>query len=164
MNKILVGLFLFVACAALPCQGQFTKTIELKPIQNQGWKYFYDFKRVKSPYALQIPLQALNDEEIEKRYRRFSNYQDLRGIAYLVPVILLFTAPTQDNSETFLALLAGSIVADLTFTILSHHELKKAIGRYDEKILTKNSVGLQWQHLPNQQLFGLSFRHRLVRF
>lgn len=156
---------LLLCLAAAECRAQFTKTIELKPIQAQGWKYYYDFKRVKSPYALQIPLQALDDQEINLRYRRFSNYQDIRGIAYFVPVIFLFTeeAASQSGANTFLALFAGAIAIDLTFTIISHHELRKAVGRYNEKILQKNALGLQWQGLPRQQLVGLSFRHRLNR-
>lgn len=162
MNKILI-LLVIVFAANSPCLAQFTKTMELKPIQKQGWKYFYDFKRVKSPYALQIPMEVLEDEEISKRYRRFSQYQDLRGIAYLVPLVFLFTeqAQTMSGSETFVLLLAGSVVADLTFTIISHHELKKGIARYNEIILSKPTLGMQWQQLPSHQLIGLSLRYHL---
>ncbi len=73
----------FVAIAFIFClpkaTAQDTKTFQLKPIHKQGWKYFYGGKKMNSVYALQIPLEALDNTEINERFRKFKKLQVLGG-------------------------------------------------------------------------------------
>lgn len=121
------------------CKAQSTKSIELKPIQKQGWRYYYDFSPIKSPYALQIPLQGVEDEEINARFKRFSTFQSLRAVCYIASLVYLITntSSSQSSDEIFLGLFAGALVLDLSFTIASHHQFKKAVDRYNLLILPK---------------------------
>ncbi len=135
------------------------KSVELKPIYKQGWKYYYDFRKVNSPSALQIPLQSLNDEEVNVRFRRYSTMQSLRGIGYFASVIYLISGSSsiQGSGEVFLGILAASVIADITLSITSHHQMKKAIQRYNLLIINKKiGAGIQ----PGQQLIGLGFTRK----
>jgi hypothetical protein len=155
----------FFVCA-LRVHAQFTKEIPLKPIYKNGGKYFYGDQRMNSVYALQIPLQSLNDNEINARYKKFKTFQALRGAAYIPGLVYLLTnanfggrRPTRGiNSETFLLLWAGGIAGDITFNALSHHQMGKAIDIYNVKISNKSILGLSFNRLLNQNYPGLSYR------
>src|SRR6478752_5769000 len=126
---------------------QGTKEVALKPIYKNGWKYFYGDKRVNSVYALQIPLESIDDKEINLRYKKFKTFQVLRGVAYIPGLIYLLAngnfggrRPTRGiSSETFLLIMAGGVAADITFNALSHHQMGKAIDIYNVKISNKST-------------------------
>lgn len=89
MNKIvLAGLFtLFILDVS--AQHIKTKTIELKPIHIQGGKYYYNFKKVSGgACGLQIPLESLGDDEINRRYKSFRTMRILAftGVAYVLVI------------------------------------------------------------------------------
>src|SRR5882724_2852897 len=84
-----VVITLFVC--SLSARAQSTKEIPLKPIYKNGGKYFYGDQRMNSVYALQIPLQSLNDNEINARYKKFKTYQALRVVAYIPGLVYLLT-------------------------------------------------------------------------
>lgn len=144
-------------------QAQFTKTVELKPIQKQDWRYFYDSRKVKSPYALQIPLEALGDEEINRRYKNFYTLQILTTALAYAPLIYLLTTPvnSQADLETFLIMIGITIVVDLALDAVGHHQLKKAIDRYNILILPKK-VGLEGMSGNNPPgIWGVSIVKKL---
>ena len=85
MKKTWLLPILLLACVQL--YGQKYKTIELKPITKQGWNYFYDLKKVKSPYTLQFPLMGVEDEEIDRLYKGFQTLNTLSTITTLIPLI-----------------------------------------------------------------------------
>jgi len=153
---------------ALSGRAQSTKEMPLKPIYKNGWKYFYGTQRMNSVYALQIPLQSLNDDEINARYKKFKTYQALRVVAYIPGIIYLFTnanfggrRPTRGlTSETFLLFVAGGVVGDITFNALSHHQMGKAIDIYNVKISNKSSLGLSFNRLLGQNYPGLSYQFK----
>ncbi len=148
--------------------GQFTKQVPLKPIYKQGWKYFYGEQRMNSVYALQIPLQSLNDNEINARYKKFKTFQVLRGVAYIPAIVYILTnanfggrRPTRGlTSEKFLLFWAGGLVGDITFNALSHHQMGKAIDIYNVKISGNSTLGLSFNRLLDQKFPGLSYKFR----
>ncbi len=60
-SLFLAGLF----CIPLIANAQRYRTVELKPITQQGWKYYYDLVKVASPASLEIPLRSVQDEEVD---------------------------------------------------------------------------------------------------
>lgn len=144
---------------------QQTKSIQLKPIYKQGSRYFYDNKRVQSPYALQIPLQSLNDPDINKYYNSFKNLQLARGLAYLPSLIYLFTIDrnSYQNPNIFFYLLLGGLGADLTLNVISQNRMSKSIDLYNISIMDRSSLGLKLDRLPanNQFMLSFGFRKRL---
>jgi len=135
------------------------KTMELKPIQVQGWKYFYDFKRVNSPYALVIPMQSLEDEEINRRLNSYNTLQTLRGLGYLASVLYLISGASSSQSadETFLILFGAAIVADLSFTIIAHHQMRLAIDKYNLSIISPQA---RTKAVYPQSSLGLRFLYK----
>jgi len=73
----LFGILLFML-GSLFAWAQQTITVPLKPIHKQGRQYFYDGKRMYSPYAIQVPLQSLNDREINRYFNQFRGFQQAR--------------------------------------------------------------------------------------
>jgi hypothetical protein len=147
---------------------QFTKEVPLKPIFKQGWKYFYGDQRMNSVYALQIPLESLNNKEINERFKRFKRFQILRGVGYIPGIVYLLVnanfggrRPTRGiNSQTFLLLWAGGLAADITFNAMAHHQMGKAIDIYNLKISNKSTLGLSFNRLLNQNHPGVSFQFK----
>ena len=149
-------------------RAQSTKEIPLKPIYKNGWKYFYGDQKLNSVDALQIPLQSLNDDEINRRYKKFKTFQSLRIVAYIPSIVyLLINAnfggrrPTRGiNQETFWLLWGGGLVTDLTFNAISHGQMGKAIDVYNIKISNKSTLGLSFNRLLNENYPGLSYRFK----
>jgi hypothetical protein len=116
------------------------RTIELQPIHRQGGSYYYNFKRVEGgPYGLQIPLQSLDDEEINAHYKKFRSFRVFEGAASLVPLIYLLSITAnhqhQPNSQTFWTVWGVSAAAVIALEIGARKHLKKGINRYNELIL-----------------------------
>ncbi len=161
-------LVLFFLFGVLYLFAQETNTVELKPIYKQGFKYYYDFKKVDGgAYGLQIPLQSLNDPVINLRYKNFKNYRKLEGLVAIVPLVYLFSAASSRSTyshrldlHTFYSVYLGSLAAVLGVELLSHHQLQKAIDRYNIAIIKKNTVGIHIAPVQNQLLIGLGFSHK----
>ncbi len=160
----LFGILLFML-GSLFAWAQQTITVPLKPIHKQGRQYFYDGKRMYSPYAIQVPLQSLNDREINRYFNQFRGFQQARGLAYLPSLIFLFTneSNSQDASRVFLLLLAGGFAADIGLSIASHTRLSKAINLYNFAIMDRASIGLNLDRLPanNQYMVSFGLKKRL---
>lgn len=139
---------------------QNTKMVELKPIQVQGHKYFYDFSKVQSPYALQIPLQAVEDEEVNRRFKKFITFQYLRGIGYIASFVYIITAPSyQYADETFLVIFLSAIAMDISFNLAGHSQIKKAAERYNLLILPKK-IGMKVNNRGEKDAWGLTLVHK----
>lgn len=123
------------------------KTIELKPITKQGWRYFYDFKKVNAPIALEIPLMALNDDEVTTYYRTSKAFRTAAGVMSVVPIIYLFTLPNTGyvDPTMFWIILGGTLATQLGLEALGHVKLGKAIDRYNVLIFqpSSSSIGLE---------------------
>jgi hypothetical protein len=79
---IVMALFLRTVAA----HAQFTKEMPLKPIYKNGWKYFYGGQKMNSAYSLQIPLQSLDDKEINERFKKFKRFQVYRVSIHQCPL------------------------------------------------------------------------------
>ena len=158
-----VLLFVLLLGFFVTASAQFTKTIVLKPIYKEGFRYFYDTKRVNTAYSLQIPLEGINNKEVDHYFRGFKTFQTLRGLAYVPAVVFLFTTPngsTQD-AQTFLYLTLGGIAGDLAFNIISQNKMGKAIDIYNIAIAPRGSLNFQLEKMKtNQTLISFGFRQR----
>lgn len=132
---------------------QVTKSIPLKPIYKNGQKYFYGTKKVNSAYSLQIPLEGIDNPEVNRYYNSFKTLQSLRGYAYLPSIIFLVAGNngSQNEADTFLYLLLGGVVGDITLNLLSHHKMGKAIDIYNISIADRASINLQIEHANRDQ-------------
>jgi hypothetical protein len=147
--------------------GQATQTVHLKPIHKQGLNYYYDFKKVDGgSYGLQIPLQSLEDPEIDLRYKNFKTLRRIGATAIFVPVIYLFSATSSSttgrrsfSSQTFWLLYFGAIAANIGFEIGAKHQLKRAIEKYNTTIMKRNVIGLRLEPIQNSAALGIGFSH-----
>lgn len=139
----LICLFIFLIPISLFAQRY--KTVELKPITKQGWKYYYDLKKVSSPVALEVPLMALNDEEIMKSMKASKSLRSFSALISIAPFIYLFTVPSSNgytDPTVFWIILGGTIATQVGLTALSHLKLEKAIDRYNTLIFQPSSSSL----------------------
>ncbi len=143
---ILTALFTLFLCDA---QSQHTRVTELKPIHQEGRWYYYDFKKIDGgAYALQIPLQSLDDAEINRRYKTFRTLSSFGRVLVFVPIVYLLTLP-KNNGYTYLSpndfwiIFGTTLAAQLAFEIVAKSHLKKGIDRYNTLILqpSGNSLG-----------------------
>jgi len=161
LKLLLLALAMFVTVGI--AAAQFTKSIQLKPIYKEGWKYFYGTKKVNSAYALQIPLEGIESNEVNHYFNSFKTLQNLRGFAYLPCVIYLFTNlnGSQQSAETFSYLLLAGFAGDLAFNIISQSKMTKAIDIYNLSIAQRSSLNLQLERMKaNQTLISLGFHRR----
>lgn len=134
---------LVVSCSVSSALAQYRRTIELKPISHQGLQYYYDLRKVRTPYALQLPLLSIDDEETNARYRRFERLDLAGNLIFVVPTLFLFSE-YNDNSvtaaRTFMWLVVGTVGLDLTLDLIAHRQLRKGIDRYNQLIVTPSSA------------------------
>jgi hypothetical protein len=165
-----IAIILLQGIGASGVYAQYTKEVPLKPIYKNGWKYFYGGQKMNSVYALQIPLQSLDDKEINERFKKFKRFQVYRIFVYIPSIVYLFTyvgssrrgyAPRGHNqAETYWILLAVGVAGDITFNELGHHQMAKAIDIYNVKISNKSTLGLSFNRLLNQNYPSLSYQFK----
>jgi hypothetical protein len=146
MNKTPFLLSLFLLTLSFSASGQKYKTIELKPITQEGWRYYYDLKKVSSPAALEVPLIAVNDNEVNRYLKGYKNWNSAAGFITLIPLIYILSVPNNGylDEQTFWWVFGGTIAAQLGLTAISHIKLGKSIDRYNMLILqpTGRTMGL----------------------
>jgi len=162
-------LMLLLICAK-GAQGQSTKSVPLRPIYKQGWKYFYGDKKVHNVYALQIPLQELNNKEINERFRKFKTYRVLGALCYLPSLVFLLTNNHlnsghygyrgRNDAANYALLVVGGTLGNIVFNEVGHHQLNKAIDIYNIQIAERSTLGVSINRLPNDNLAGLSYSLR----
>jgi hypothetical protein len=136
MRNLYVNLLIILVMFPCVATAQY-KTMELKPIQKHGWQYHYDFKKVSTPEALQIPLLAMEDERIAKYYNTFSGLQLVSGLVMFVPVLYIVYGASNSyyTPEAFWGITITSLAASLVLQIWSHNRMKLAIERYNLLLL-----------------------------
>jgi hypothetical protein len=144
--KILLVIFLLFF-GSFQLHAQKFRTIELKPIIKQGGTYFYNLKRVHGgAYGLQIPLQSLEDEEINKRYKAFRSWRVAESVFAFVPLIYILSHPRGRaiNRDEFWLVYGVSIGGIIGGEIIAKHHLQKGIERYNSLVIgaSSQSVGL----------------------
>lgn len=160
---ILATIGILMLMSSQDVSAQNTKSIQLKPIFKSGRKYFYDSKKMVTPYSLEIPLLALNNEEINRNYRQFKTLQSLRGLAYLPGLVWLFAAnPNSTNyDEGLFYLLMGGLVVDIGINAISHQKMKQAIDLYNIAIMDRSAIGFNMQNIQYQQFsFNIGYKYR----
>lgn len=137
MNKTTVIISLFLVGLAWSAKGQQYRTIELKPITQQGWKYFYDLKKVSLPAALEVPLLAVNDQEVERYLKGYKGWHAAGSFILLVPFIYVVSLPQNSYHDptTFWWIFGGTLAAQLGMEAIAHIKLGKAIDKYNLVIM-----------------------------
>lgn len=149
MNKSLFSLVFLICLATVPACAQKYRTIELKPITKQGWKYFYDLNRVSSAQAVEFPLLAVNDAEVNRYLKASRNWRSAEAFITIVPLVYFLTLPRNQyvDPETFWWILGGTLAAQLGMEAISHAKLGVAIDKYNMLILQPtgglNGAGLE---------------------
>ena len=145
MKKILVLTALILAPILMLAQRY--RTVELKPITKQGWKYFYDLKKVSSPIALEVPLMSLEDPEINRFVKSSKAWRTAGVIVSFAPVIYLISLDkhTYVDQSTFWWIFGGTILAQIGLEAIGHVQFGKGIDKYNRLVLlpSGSSLGLQ---------------------
>jgi hypothetical protein len=153
MRKIRFLLLFTGALVALPqlAISQRNKTIELKPVYNRGFTFYYDLKKLRTPYALQLPLLSLGDDEATRRYLNFERLKYVSGLVWIAPTIMLLNIDSGSfvSAQQFSLVLLGALAVNLTCNLLAHRQLKKGVERYNIII-----VG------PSSQIAGLRVSYK----
>ena len=135
--KIILAVF-FIAFV-FETKAQRTRSVELKPIHVQGRAYYYDYKKIDGgPHGVQIPLQSLGDDEINRRYKSFRTLMIVQRSLSLIPAIYLYSNITNNSfisRNEFWQVFGGTLVAQLTCTLIAKRQLRKGIDRYNRLIL-----------------------------
>lgn len=147
MNKTSLLLGWFILAAVTSVMAQRYKTVELKPITQQGWKYFYDLKKVSSPAALEVPLLAVDDEEVNRYLKASKTWKGVGSALTFIPLVYVLSLPRNQyvDPNTFWWIFGATIAAQLGMEAISHVKLGKAIDKYNYIILQPSgqSLGLQ---------------------
>ena len=156
-------LFILILSSFGSVFAQFTKSITLKPIFKAGGRYFYDTKKVHNAYSLEIPLQEINNPEVNRYFKSFKTFQKLRGLSYIPVLAFLLTGnlSSQNDFELYTYLLLGGLAGDMTFNLISRGRMSKAIDIYNISIAQRASLSLQLEKTKaNQTLISFGFRQR----
>lgn len=123
------------------------KTIELKPITQQGWKYYYDLKKVSGPTALEVPLLAVNDQEVTRYLRSYRSWRAAESFITFIPLIYFLSLPRNQyvDPNTFWWIFGGTLAVQLGLEAIAHVKLGKAVDKYNMIILQPSgrSLGLE---------------------
>jgi hypothetical protein len=154
VRNLEVKVLILVALCITQAHAQY-KTMELKPIQKHGWNYYYDFKKVSTADALQIPLQAMNDASINKYYKTFNGLQLGSSLVFLAPLLyILYNVQNNTyDAPMFWGLTVGAIGVSLAMEIWSHNRMKLAIERYNTLLLPHPSG-----RIPQSPALSIGFR------
>ncbi len=143
-TSLLLCLFLVTGLTAV---AQRYKTIELKPITQEGWKYYYDLKKVSGPAALEVPLLAVNDQEVTRYLKSYRTWRAAGSFITLVPLIYVLSLPRNQyvDPNTFWWIFGGTLAAQLGLEAIAHVKLGKAVDKYNMIILQPSgrSLGLE---------------------
>jgi hypothetical protein len=143
MKKIF--LVILILGIQLTLVAQKFQTIEMKPIVKQGGRYFYDFKKVHGgAYGLQIPLQSLNDEEVNRRYKNYRTYNQLAITSSIIPVVYILTISRNQvvSPSEFWIIFGGALAAAISLELIGQHHIKKGVDRYNSLIIGASSQSL----------------------
>ena len=121
---------------------------DLLPIETKknffSTHYFYDSKKIESPYGLQIPLLQLQDAVVSKHFTVFKNSRNTAKFINLISAgfsLYAFFNSEKISGSTYW-ITVGSIGAISGYlNIRSDIHLDKAVQRYN-KVLLGNRVGL----------------------
>ncbi|MFN7261159.1 MAG: hypothetical protein ACK5TU_14760 [Cyclobacteriaceae bacterium] len=114
------------------------RIIELKPIVKQGAIYYYDLKRVHGgAYGLQIPLQSLDDNVVNRYYKSFRGWKNVGAALSVIPGIYLISISSTRafNGTEFLYVFGGTIVGFLATEIVASSRIKKGVDRYNTLVI-----------------------------
>lgn len=137
MNKTTFVISLLLVGLYGSAMGQQYKTIELKPITQQGWRYYYDLKKVSDPVALEVPLLAVNDQEVNRYLSGYRSWHSAGKYLLLVPTIYLLSLPRNNyvDSNTFWWVFGGTLAAQIGLEAIAHVKLGKAVDKYNLVIM-----------------------------
>lgn len=156
MNKITLLLLLYTLSYHVGKSQPVMKQVELKAIHYQGGLYYYDGVRLHAgAYGVQVPLIAMQDDELNRRYKRFRTIRSISNtIGGLLPLAYLLyyanggSGGRTSSSTEFWTIWGGSIGVLLIGDGIARHQLNLGIDRYNMLLLrpSSKSVGLSLEY------------------
>jgi len=120
---------------------------ELKPIEKRlGFlrnDYLYEGKKIRTPYATQIPFQVLNDSQVNRHYKTFHTLNQVSGIVSLVPLAYLLVNGRNivTDLDRFWVIWGGSLATSVICSIIASSQFDKAVVRYNVLVMKANKSG-----------------------
>ncbi|PRD44115.1 hypothetical protein [Sphingobacterium haloxyli] len=109
-------------------------------------KYFYEGKKIESPYGLQIPLSQLQDSIVDDNFLVFKRSRNTAKIINLISMGFSLYAYFDRGSisgPTYWATICGIGAASSYFNIKSDVHLDRAVKRYNEAV-RRDRVGFHY--------------------
>lgn len=98
-----------------------------------GGLYYYKGRRLNSPFSLEVPIHELNDPVANRHFRHFRTWTTVGRLTGLASVAYVLFNRTPDQ-RTRRAVYIGSLVASVGFTLVSNHQIQRAVGRYNQMV------------------------------
>lgn len=156
MNKITVLLLLYTLVYTAGQAQPVMKQVQLKPIHYEGGRYYYDGVRLMGgTYGVQVPLMAVEDDEVNRRFKKYRTLHTISNLVNLVPLAYLYflsnnqAGSRQITQQEFWLVFGGTIVTSIAGESIARHQLNLAIDRYNVLILK-----------PSSRSLGLSLEYR----
>jgi len=132
------------------------KQVQLKPIHYEGGRYYYDGVRLMGgSFGVQVPLMAVEDDEVNRRFKRYRTIHTISNLVNLVPLAYLYYLSNNQSGsrsvtqQEFWFLFGGTLVAGIAGESIARHQLNLGIDRYNMLILR-----------PSSRSLGLSLEYR----
>jgi len=105
-----------------------------------GTAFFYKGRRLNSPFSVEIPILELNDPLANRHFKQFRAWTTVGRLTGLASVAYVLFNRTPDQ-QTRRVIYFGSLIASVGFTMLSNHQVNKAVKRYNA-LVSAPRVGL----------------------
>jgi hypothetical protein len=174
MKKISLFLLCLTFCSQVKSQiNSSAGQQSLKPLSKRGTSYYYDSKKLRNGYSVQVPFQQLNDESINLSFKKYENTRRVGRYSYLVPLVYLITVSsshanstnkqlTKSEANVGTALLWGAFFTNMGCNYFSNIHLRKGVDRYNQLLVKNNSVGFSIDVLPdNSRQLNFAYIHRI---
>ena len=125
--------------------------------------YFYDGKRLRTPFSLQVPFIQLNDPAVNKQFEAYRISNTVAQVVSFVPLffVLSGTRNSQISRSQYFTVLLASVGVTLGAGIFGQIKIRKAVMGYNAALAkSRLSLSVQGVQLANVPAVGASFTHR----
>ena len=139
------SLLFFLLLASGGAMAQEKKLIPIEEVQGVWTRRFmYDRQLVDHPLALQIPLMAARDPEVNVEFLKFKRQRKLSGWLAGFSTVFAFSTYLSKGSISegfYWSAVGGVALANVYIGAVSNRHFNKALKRYNE--LSKAQMGLK---------------------
>jgi hypothetical protein len=135
--------------------------VPLRPIESSMGKFYYGGKRLNSAFSLEIPFTELNDEQVNRTFKRYRTARLASGVVGFAPLVyILLNARSGFSRDTYWIVFGATVVTSFGLNIYGDSQARRAVNLYNARLGSRR-VGFSIQSLPNGRLApGLGYAAR----